>query len=271
MVKSGTLSMNGATLDYVRFGSGSRNLLILPGLSLRGVKGAAHSLAFLYRRFAKEYTVYILDKRTEVPDGFTIRDLADDVANAAAQLQLARTCVFGVSQGGMIAQHLAIDHPELVEKLALGVTASRVNPVMEQAVNGWIQMAEQDDYRALVLDIFHKMYSPRYLKKYRWLFPILTRLGKPKDMSRFVALAGSCLTCETYPLLSKITCPVLVLGGTQDAVLTGKASEELAEALHSQLVMYPQLGHAAYEEASDFNERIYQFFIQSVSAARNGQ
>ena len=54
-------------------------------------------------------------------------------------------------------------------------------------------------------------------------------------------------------------CPVFVLGGAQDKVVTGRASEEIAEKLNCDLFMYPDLGHAAYVEANDFNGRIWDF------------
>lgn len=260
-IKSLTIEKDGTDLDCAVFGTGGKTLILIPGLSLQRVKNAAFPLAYMYRIFAKEYTVYVIDKKAAVPKGYTIRDMADDVAFVMERLRLRTADVFGVSQGGMIAQHLAICYPHLVRKLVLGVTASRPNGIMQAAINSWIKMAEQRDYEAIVLDMFEKMYSEAYIKKYRWLFPILSKVGKPKDFSRFIALAKACLTCNSYPELHKITCPVFVIGGKQDLVVTGRASEEIAEKLNCNIYMYDALGHAAYEEASDYNDRIYRFLI----------
>jgi pimeloyl-ACP methyl ester carboxylesterase len=62
-------------------------------------------------------------------------------------------------------------------------------------------------------------------------------------------------------MLDKIKCPVLVLGGGRDKVVTGAASEEIAEKLGCGIHMYDSLGHAAYEEAKDFNQVIYDFLM----------
>lgn len=258
-IRNLTLEKDGTNLDCAVFGRGDHILILIPGLSFQRVKNAAIPLAFMYRIFAKKYTVYVVDKKAAVPDGYTVREMAGDVAFVMERLHLRAADVFGVSQGGMIAQYLAIDHPHLVHKLVLGVTAARTNGVMEEAVSGWVKMAEQGEYGALVTDMFEKMYSEPYLKKYRRLFPVLTKLGKPKDFSRFIALAKACLTCDSYPELHKITCPVFVIGGKQDRVVTGAASEEIAAALGCKIYMYDTLGHAAYEEASDYNKRIDQF------------
>lgn len=264
-VKRLTLELDGTHLDCVRFGTGDRPLVIVPGLSLQGVRGAALPLALSYRIFSKTHTVYVFDKKAAVPEGYAIRDLAGDLAAAMDRLGLAHADVFGVSQGGMIAQRLAIERPELVRRLVLGVTASRTNPVMEEAVGGWIGMARRGDYRALILDMFPRMYSEGYLKRYQPLFPLLTRVGKPRDFGRFIALARACLTCDTYEELHKIACPVLVLGASEDRVVTGAASEEIAARLSCALHMYQGLGHAAYEEAPDFNRRVLRFLCDSAS------
>lgn len=263
-IKHITLEKDGTDLDCVVFGTGKKSLILIPGLSFQRVKTAAIPLAYLYRIFAKEYTIYILDKKAVVPDGYTIREMANDAAFVIKQLQLHSVDVLGISQGGMVAQYLAIDYPQLVRKLVLGVTASRQNEIMKLVINHWIELARQREYQTFVMDMFEKMYSETYRKKHRCLFSILSKIAKikqPKDFNRFIALASACLTCNAYPELHKIICSVFIIGGKQDQVVTGRASEEIAEALKCkvELYLYDKFGHAAYEEAPDYNQRIAQF------------
>ena len=256
------LTANGMQFDYIRFGSGKKPLIMIQGLNTRGIKGAALSLAYMYRIFAKEYTVYLFDRRPVVYDGITVRDMASDIASAMDALGLKNADVFGTSQGGMIAQHLAIDRPDLVRKLVLAVTLSRNNDTVKQVGGDWIEMAERGDMKRFVLDMAEKMYSETYVRKYRPLMPLLTILQKPKDVKRFVILAKSCLTFDTYDILDKIKCPTLVIGGKQDKVVSGVASEKISEKLGCRLHMYENLGHAAYEEAQDFNQMVYDFLSE---------
>lgn len=257
--KTKSLQLGTTTMDYVSFGSGTKPLILIPGLNVRGVRGAGLSLALMYRMFAKEYRVYVFDRKTDITEGYTVRDIAEDTAEAMKLLGLSEADVFGVSQGGMIAQYLAIDHPELVHKLVLGVTLSRNNATVEQVIADWISMAEQGDFDGFVQDMLYKMYSDAYIKKYHLLLPIAAKFSKTKDFGRFIILAKACLTCNTYDELDRIKCPVLVLGGKKDKIVTGQASEEIVEKLQCECYMYEDLGHAAYEEAKDFNRRIYEF------------
>ena len=70
------------------------------------------------------------------------------------------------------------------------------------------------------------------------------------------------LDFDCYDRLNEIKCPVLVLGGEQDKITTGEASIEIAEKLNCEIHMYPKYGHAAYEEAKDFNKRVYDFLMK---------
>lgn len=261
-LKEATLKIDNTSINYAVFGNGTKPLVIIPGLTLRDVKGAGWSLAYMYRIFAKDYRVYVFDKKEIIPEGYQIKNLADDLVHAMRTLDIENAHIFGVSQGGMVAQYLALGYPELVDKLVLGVTLSRNNPTVENVIKKWVQLSEKNDFEGIVADMMEIMYSESYVKKYRWLFPILTKISKPKDMNRFMTLAKACLTCDTYDRLEEIQCPTLVLGGKQDQIVTGEASEEMAEKLGCEIYMYERLGHSAYEEAADFNERIYKFLLK---------
>ena len=257
--KEQTLTMENIEMDYITFGNGTKPLLMIQGLNTRDIKGSAMPLAMMYKIFAKDYKVYLFDRRKNLPENITVRDLAADITMAMDKLRIKNADVFGVSQGGMIAQYLAIDRPDLVNKLVLAVTLSKNNDTVENVIADWISMAEQEDWKGLVNDMAVKMYSDAYIKKYKMMMPLLTALQKPKDVKRFITLAKACLTCNSYEELDKIKCPVLVIGGAKDKIVTGQASEEIAGKLGCEIYMYEELGHAAYEEAGDFNRKVYEF------------
>ena len=257
--KEQTLSIKNIQMEYITFGDGTKPLIMIQGLNTNGIKGSAVPLSFMYRIFAKEYKVYLFDRRKNLPENITVRELAADLSAAMDALQIKKADIFGVSQGGMIAQYLAIDRPDLVNKMVLAVTLSKNNETIESVINKWIQMTQEGDWKNLVADMSIKMYSDAYMKKYKPMIPFLTIMQKPKDVERFIILAKACLTCDTYENLDKIKCPVFVIGGKCDKVVTGEASEEMAEKLGCEIYMYEKLGHAAYEEAKDFNQRILEF------------
>ena len=249
-------------LTYVSFGEGQKNLIIIQGLNVRDLKGAGASLALMYKKFAKNYRVWFFDRRMVVKEGLTNWDLAEDIYDAMDALHIDSADVFGVSQGGMIALALTLEHPERVNRLVLGVTASRANENIKKVVGNWINCALNQDHVTINKETFSLMYTEGYLKKYKLFMPLLIRMIKPKDFERFATLASAILEFDCYDRLSEIHCPVLALGGAQDKITTGEASTEIAQKLNCDIHLYPEYGHAAYEEAKDFNDRVFDFLVK---------
>ena len=260
--KDGSAAIGGAEMRYVRFGSGEKNLILLPGLSdgLATVKGKALLLAPPYKLFFDKYTVWMFSRREGLSRGVSIRDMASDQAAALHALGIGRTAVLGVSQGGMVAQYLAVDFPELVDKLVLAVSAPCVNDTARARLGDWIAFAEKGDHKALMIDTAENSYSEAYLKKYRKMYPLLGSVGRPKSYERFLANAEAILAFDAREELKKISCPTLVIGGGEDRIVGTETARELHALIpQSELFIYPSLGHAAYEEAKDFNERVFRF------------
>lgn len=264
--KNGTLPIENTTMEYIRFGSGKEILIMLPGLGdgLRTMKGTAMPMAAMYRMFAKDFTVYAFSRRNEIPKGSTTRDMAEDVFSAMNALGISKAHVMGVSMGGMIAQHLAADHPEKIGKLVLVVTCPAINPKAAACIEGWKQDALRDDHTALMDSNVRLIYSDAYYEKNKRLVPMLAKLTKPDSYDRFLKQADACLTHDALEKLASIQAPTLVVGGEQDQVLGGDPSRELAAAIaNSRLHMYPQWGHGLYEEAKDFNSLVLTYLLES--------
>ena len=260
--KNARLRLDSGEMDYIRFGSGAKTLVMLPGVGdgFKTVKGTALPFALLYRELAKDFTVYVFSRRVSLPEHMSTREMAEDLNAAMEALGLCDTAVVGVSQGGMIAQWLAVDHPDKVGKLVLVVTLSRLNDTVRAAVAGWTEMAERGDYKGIMLDTAERSYSEKRLRQARLAYSLLGSLGKPKSFARFLTQAESCVTHDCYDRLGEIACPTLVIGGSEDKIVTGEASAEIARAIPgSELYIYEGLSHGLYEEAPDFLGRVAAF------------
>ena len=260
-LKEGTLEVGGLSIDYVSFGNGECDMVMIPGLTLKRLKGTGFTLAYMYRKFTKDFRIHIFDRRKNIPEGYTVRDIAEDVYLSMRELGIERACVVGVSQGGMAAQYLAIEHPEAVEKLVLGVTLSRSNDTVRGAVAEWTELLQKNELEELVMSTMRYNYPQERLNKYKLMMPALAKAGKPKDPQEFRRMADACLTCDVYDRLNEIKCPVLVMGDKQDKIASGKASEEIAEKLGCRLIMTDGFGHGVYEE-KEFNEAMYDFLTE---------
>ena len=258
--KEFTVPITGGEVPVISFGKGEKIMVMIPGLRLSDIKGSARTAARFYSLFARDYRVYMIDRKDRIAEGCTIHDLAEDTYEVMKKLRLKDVYLFGVSQGGMISQDIAIHHPDMVKKMALGVTLSRNNDTTREVLRIWKQLAEKDGLGAVAADYFSRAYSESYLKRYGKVVPLVLKTQRLMPVDRFLILSSSCLTCNTWEDLDRIRCPVLVLGGGKDRIVTGEASLEIAEKLNCPCFLYEDLSHEAYNEAKDFNQRIYDFF-----------
>lgn len=262
--KNGTLPLRDAPMDYIRFGTGKRHLILLPGLGdgLRTVKGTALPMAAMYRLFAKDFTVWCFSRKEPLEPDCSTRDMARDLKEAMDLLGIERTDLFGVSMGGMIAQHFAADYPDALNKLVLAVTCPCSNPLLEGSVGEWVSHARSGDHTAFMDSNVRRIYSEGYYRKNKWLIPLMGRLTKPKSCDRFLTQAHACLTHDALERLAAIQSPTLVIGAEQDNVLGGEPSRVIAAAVPGAVLkMYPNWGHGVYEEAPDFNRTVLNFLL----------
>ena len=181
--KNATLSINGKTVDYVTFGTGNQPLVIIPGLGdgLQTVKGMAMPFSITYRILAERYKIYVFSRINELRQGYTTRDMAADVAEAMEVLNITSAYVMGISQGGMIAQWLAADFPERVQRLILAVTTAKPSQLAKERIEHWQKLSQSGNFKHLMLDIAKHSYTQKSYQKWRLLYNIMGRLGRIKE------------------------------------------------------------------------------------------
>ena len=261
------------TMDYFKFGHGKEVFVILPGLSLQSVMNFADTVAEGYQILADNFTVYVFDRRKELPADYSVEMMAQDTAKAFRALDLNRINLFGASQGGMVAMRIAIEQPELVQKLILGSTSACVEKAQYKTVEKWIQMARSGKKTELCLEMGEYLYPKDVFEQSRELFAEAAKSVTDADLHRFIILAESLKGFDTIMDLEKIACQVFVIGSQDDQVLGADATVRIADHLNKQpgfaLYMYDGYGHAAYDTAPDYKKRILHFLMSTSRSYEN--
>lgn len=236
-------------LPYARFGSGAAPLILFDGLGFenRAPTGLAlRGLAAAFQVFATEYTVYLVTRRPGLPEGFTTRDMAADYACALEAEFGYPVDVIGLSTGGEIAQHFAVDHPALLRRLVLGSTAHRVGDEGKRLLEQWKGFARSGDWRALHASSSVMYASPvarALLTPLLWLIGPLVA-GVPKDPSDYLVTIDADLAHETKDRLAGIRAPTLVIAGEEDAFYPVELVQATAEGIEGAwLEVLPAAGH----------------------------
>lgn len=256
------LKVDNTYSECISFGKGNKNLIIIPGVGegLTSFKGLALPFAILYRKFAKEFKVYVFSRRKNIPENFTTKDMAKDIIKHMDELKIKESNIVGVSHGGMISQYIAILAPKKVKKLVLVVTSPRKNEILEETINSWIEKANNKDYKEIMVDTAEKSYTGKYLNKSRKIYKLIGSFGKKATYERFIVEANSCLNHNAYDELNKIKCKTLIIGARLDKALGISGSEELSKKIkNSELYIYEEYSHGVYEQSKDFNDRILNY------------
>ena len=247
-------------MNYLKFGNGNKTLVLLPGLSVQSVLLLGDAVKNAFRQYENDFTFYLIDRREDLPSVYTVADMARDTAEKMKELGLEDVCLFGASQGGMMAMLIAAWYPELVHKLVLGSTAAKISDLGNSVISGWVSLAKKRDGAALYLDFLKKVYPSYLFDQFKDIFIATGKSVTDEEFARFIIIAKGAVDFDATSELDKIKCPVLVVGSEDDAVLGSAASYDIARRLGCQIHMYKDYGHDCYDTAPDFRDRMFKFF-----------
>ena len=255
-----TLDLGDRQMEYINFGNKEGGkLVMLPGVALKSVMGSAEAIVSSYQVLAEDNDIYLFDHIKNEPEGYLIKDMADDTVTALKKLGLEHVSIMGVSMGGMVGQQIAIDHPEMVDSLVLCSTTSKVSGQSKDVISTWIRLAEEKDLKALMESFGENVYSPSFYEQYKDLIIASGDGASETDYENFIISSRAILAFNVYDELEKIKCPVFVLGAGQDKVLEPQESLDIAEKLNCEYYIYEGYGHGVFDEAPDYRDRIKEF------------
>ena len=174
--------------------------------------------------------------RLPVPAPYTLGDMARDAAGVLDALGIARAHVCGASMGGMIAQRLAVQHPERVKSLTLMMTTAgsrRLSQPTAQARRALFAAPPAPGEEALTAHLVHMaelVGSPAYRadrdELHQRMRRTVRRAWRPAGTARqLVAIAAD---GDRSPLLGAIRVPCHVIHGTADPLVPVAAGADLA-------------------------------------------
>jgi pimeloyl-ACP methyl ester carboxylesterase len=202
-----------------------------------------------------------------VRSAYSLSDMADDAAGVLTALGLKSAHVCGASMGGMIAQQLALNHPERVRSLTLMMTDSGARglprPTLKVSAALLARPADPYDQDSLV-DHYYRLFrligSPAYPGPEAWLRQVcadaVRRSNRPQGFARqLMAIAAD---TGRAAQLGRIKLPTLVLHGLADPLIPVAAAHDLAARIPgAQLELIEGMGH-------DLPEPLWPRFVAAI-------
>lgn len=270
-----TASVNGINLYYEEHGSGPPLLLIM-GFT-------AHSLLWFQQvpALSQQYRVITFDNRgvgrSDVPPGpYSIRRMADDAAGLLDHLGVQQAHVVGWSMGGMIAQELALSHPQKVGRLVLLASLARAEPYAD----GWITFTVQSynadlDLAGRILTGMPWIYTPAFMTQPAMVQMALEAAQADPFPTTQAGVAAQAEACRGYiygdaiERIRGIAAPTLVLVGAEDILTPPAYSQAMAERIPgARLQILERGGHGVpVEYPQAVNDALLAFLAEPAPVA----
>jgi len=265
-VKVGLLA---GCLPFARLGNGSQRLVIFPGLADAAwdVTSRAWDMPEHYRRFAGEFTVYVISRKRGLPSGYTTRDMAADYTKAF-ECEIGPAVVMGISLGGCIAQHFAAEFPQYVQRIVIACAANRASDEGRRIPERWLVLARQNRWREFYFDIAKVTMREFHHTFYQFLIQLLRK--RPEDPTDFLVSLEASIAHDGSEALSRIQAPTLVIGGTDDVFFPPAMLRDTARRIpNATLREINGARHGAYELRKDEFESAVMDFLHDRGTAKS--
>src|ERR1035437_8231835 len=227
------------------------------------------------RKLRRHFRLVLADNRgsgrSDLPPGsFSVADMADDVLAVLDGGGIRRAHVMGVSLGGMVAQQLAVDHPERVDGLVLVSTTPgwpfaypmRAASVALSAAPGRmpreVALRRHTENALSACTVKHR---PEVADRL-----VELQSSRPADPRALSAQAAAGARYAGRLRQTRINARTLVVNGDADTVVDPGNGKLLADRIPgAQLVIFPELGHLLFWEDPDgFTDADISFLLASA-------
>lgn len=270
-----SFSARGFSIHYELHGDGPRTPLLL----VMGMGGTCQGwlTVTVPDLIRAGHPCIVFDNRgagqSEDPGGpFTTAEMAEDARALLDHLGLPRAHVLGGFLGGMIAQELALEHPQRLASLILVGTYARADAKRRAVLDLWKRMvelkvpAEIRIKNRLAWTVGDATMEQEDLIEAMWRFYL--RDDAPMDDRVFARQAEACIAHDALERLDRVRVPTLVVCGEGDILTPPVLSRQLASRIkNSRLVLLPNAGHLiAAELAPRFNRLVIRFLAEQERA-----
>ena len=262
--------INGLNIYYDQEGDGEP-LLLISGVSSDHSSWMGTQVPYFV---AAGFRVIVFDNRDvgrtgESPvDRYPIVQLADDTAALVRLLGLGPVHVVGASMGGMIAQEMALHHPETVRSLTIVCSSASPDEYMKQVLASWKSFSQMLNREQFLQARTPWLFTRRFYEKPNAIAGYRGRVLSnpyPQTQSGFMRQCDATLAHNTLDRIRSLEFPTHVIVGAEDILIPPRHSRAVAERIPgARLTVVPAAGHCVFwEQPDEFNKAVVNWLKDS--------
>lgn len=188
-------------------------------------------------------------------------DYAADMLRLLDSLRIERIAVVGLSLGGMIAQALALRHPDRVSAIVLAHTFARVTESMLPVWKERQAAVASQGMEPQVVPTLERWFVPQFRASSRLTVEWVGDMIRATQPAGYVAVAAAIQHLDYLDQLEEIRHPTLVVAGSQDKGASPAVAEEMCSKLpNARLLILENAGHlGCVDQPVAFTERVGEF------------
>jgi 3-oxoadipate enol-lactonase len=228
--------------------------------------------------FGRTFRTFALDFRESgdsdpVSKPYTLGDLADDAASILKGLGIPRAHVVGISMGGAVALHVALRHPESVEKLVVIAATAGGKAYVPPGPN-LLTLMGQLDPRLEIGERTRQTYAALAAPGYFDHHPedgeriAADAQYRPQSQAAYWRQLQAVIAHDVAGQLDRIEAPTLIVQGELDPLVVPSNARYLAQHIKgAKLLLYPNTGHPVIiERAEELNRDVLAFLEREREA-----
>jgi 3-oxoadipate enol-lactonase len=223
-------------------------------------------------QLASRYTVLRYDHRGHgksevVPGPYSIEAMADDAAALIEEQASGAVHFIGLSMGGMVAQQLAVRHPQLVTSIVVANSSSSYDEAARAMWKARVETVQSQGMQAIADGVMQRWFTPEFrgdpegAKRVAALRAVLLAT----DPKAYVDCCEAVSRIEFYGTNPRIACPALVIAGARDEATPPAMAEAIRNTISgAELVTLPTAHLSAVERPTEFSNLVVEFIRRLV-------
>lgn len=241
-----------------------------PLILIGGLTNNHQIWSFMLDDLVNEFCVILPDNRgagktSQPEEGYTIVQMADDIAQLMEAIGIESAYIAGLSMGGAIVQQLCLNYHKKVKAAVIAASAGKFSPISCLQLRSTIELAQAGVAQEIIFNnVVPWIYATHFIENGNNILNEKHRVMNepfPQSLAGYIGQIHAIEKFDVRNRLPEIQCPVLVIAGSDDLLTPIQDAKNLINTIpNAKLLIIEECGHMIHrEKPHEFAKGIVNF------------